>query len=66
MEMKMKKKAVLVDIDGTLVTVTDNWTQERDLEWVEETMKAEKLEGGVALLKALHLKGYQLDISWCS
>jgi ribonucleotide monophosphatase NagD (HAD superfamily) len=62
MEMKMetKKKAVLVDIDGTLVTVTDNWSQERDLEWVQETMKAEKLEGGVALLTALHLMGYQL------
>ena len=55
-----KKKAVLVDIDGTLVTVTENWSMERDLEWVEETMKAEKLEGGVALLKAFHLMGYQL------
>lgn len=58
--MKVKKKAVLVDIDGTLVTVTENWTMERDLEWVEETMKAEKLDGGIALLHALHMMGYQL------
>ena len=60
MKMDMKKKAVLVDIDGTLVTVTENWTMERDLEWVEETMKAEKLDGGIALLHALHMMGYQL------
>ena len=54
------RKAVLVDIDGTLVTVTENWSQERDLEWVEETLKAEALEGGIALLKAFKMMGYEL------
>ena len=34
----MKEKAVLVDIDGTLVSVTPNWSAERDLEWVEDTL----------------------------
>lgn len=57
---KKKEKAVLVDIDGTLVTITPNWSMDRDNQWVQETMKAEKLEGGIALLQALHLMGYQL------
>ena len=60
METEKKKKAVLVDIDGTLVTVTPNWSLERNSEWVMETLKAEKLEGGVALLTAFYLMGYQL------
>ena len=59
--MKMeKKKAVLVDIDGTLVTVTENWSMERDLEWVEDTLKAEGLDKGIALLKAFKMLGYEL------
>lgn len=57
---KEMQKAVLVDIDGTLVAVTDNWSMERDLEWVEDTLKAEPLEGGIAMLRALKLMGYQL------
>ena len=59
MEMK-KKKAVLVDIDGTLVTITPDWSMERDLEWVEDTLKAEGLAGGIALLKAFKMMGYEL------
>lgn len=57
---KKKPKAVLVDIDGTLVTVTPNWSPERDLEWVEETLKAQGLNKGIALLKAFKSLGYEL------
>jgi hypothetical protein len=60
MKTEKKKKAVLVDIDGTLVTVTPNWSPERDLEWVEETLKADALDGGIALLKAFKMMGYEL------
>lgn len=56
----MKPKAVLVDIDGTLVRVTPNWSMERDDQWVEETLEAEALEGGIAMLKAFKLMGYTL------
>lgn len=57
---KEMRKAVLVDIDGTLVTITENWSMERDLEWVEDTLKAEALEGGISMLRAFKLMGYQL------
>lgn len=56
----MKPKAVLVDIDGTLVTVTPNWSMERDDQWVQETLQAEPLDGGIAMLKAFKLMGYTL------
>ena len=56
----MKPKAVLVDIDGTLVRVTPNWSLERDDQWVEETLNAEVLDGGIAMLKAFKLMGYEL------
>ena len=59
-QMKNKKKAVLVDIDGTLVTITPDWSMERDLEWVEDTLKAKGLDGGIDLLRSFHLMGYQL------
>lgn len=57
---KEMRKAVLVDIDGTLVTITENWSMERDLEWVEDTLKAQALDGGIALLKAFKMMGYEL------
>ena len=56
----MKPKAVLVDIDGTLVSVTPNWSMERDDQWVQETLQAEPLDGGIAMLKAFKLMGYTL------
>ena len=56
----MKQKAVLVDIDGTLVGVTPNWSMERDDQWVQETLNAEGLDGGIAMLKAFKLMGYEL------
>lgn len=56
----MKPKAVLVDIDGTLVSVTPNWSMERDDQWVNETLNAEMLDGGIAMLKAFKLMGYEL------
>lgn len=56
----MKQKAVLVDIDGTLVSVTPNWSMERDDQWVQETLNAEGLDGGIAMLKAFKLMGYEL------
>lgn len=57
---KEMRKAVLIDIDGTLVTITENWSMERDLDWVQDTLKAEALDGGIAMLKAFKLMGYQL------
>lgn len=56
----MKPKAVLVDIDGTLVSVTPNWSPERDDQWVEETLDAKGLDGGIAMLQAFKLMGYEL------
>ena len=56
----MKPKAVLVDIDGTLVGVTPNWSIERDDQWIEETLFANRLDGGIAMLKAFNLMGYEL------
>jgi FMN phosphatase YigB (HAD superfamily) len=56
----MKPKAVLVDIDGTLVSVTPNWSPERDDQWVQETLNANGLDGGIAMLKAFKLMGYTL------
>lgn len=56
----MKPKAVLVDIDGTLVSVTPNWSMERDDQWVQETLNANGLDGGIAMLQAFKLMGYEL------
>jgi FMN phosphatase YigB (HAD superfamily) len=56
----MKPKAVLVDIDGTLVSVTPNWSMERDDQWVQETLNANGLDGGIAMLQAFKLMGYTL------
>ena len=56
----MKPKAVLVDIDGTLVSVTPNWSPERDDQWVQETLNANGLDGGIAMLQAFKLMGYEL------
>jgi len=57
---KKAVKAVLVDIDGTLVTVTPNWSLARTSEWNTETVQAEGLEGGIAMLRAFHMMGYKL------
>jgi len=56
----MKPKAVLVDIDGTLVSVTPNWSPERDDQWVQETLNANGLDGGIAMLQAFKLMGFEL------
>jgi len=58
----MKEKAVLVDIDGTLVSVTENWSAERDLEWVEETMNAVGYKFAVELVKKYKKMGYKIVI----
>ena len=53
-------KAVLIDIDGTLVTITPNWTADRIAEWDAETMNADVLVGGVEKLKEFKNEGYKL------
>jgi len=58
----MKQKAVLVDIDGTLVSITENWSAERDSEWVEETMNAVGYEKGIELVKEYSKIGYKIVI----
>ena len=66
-----KNKAVLVDIDGTLVTLTDFdydvfKTDDRSVIdeylkfWDKETLNAEALVKGVELLKEFKEKGYTL------
>ena len=55
-----KKNAVLVDIDGTLVTVTPNWSAERNGQWEVETMNSTVLNGGVELIKKFKDEGYVL------
>jgi predicted secreted acid phosphatase len=66
----MKKKAVLVDIDGTLVTLTDFnyeiFKQEKDVVieylkmWDKETLNAKVLNGGIDVLKKFKEQGYEL------
>jgi phosphoglycolate phosphatase-like HAD superfamily hydrolase len=58
----MKEKAVLVDIDGTLVNVTPNWSADRDAEWVEETMNAVGYKFAVAMVKKYKKMGYKIVI----
>lgn len=58
----MKEKAVLVDIDGTLVSITENWSADRDAEWVEETMNAIGYKFAVAMVKKYKEMGYKIVI----
>jgi len=58
----MKKKAVLVDIDGTLVKITENWSRDRDLEWVEETRNAVQYKVAVQLVKKFKEQGYAIIV----
>lgn len=58
----MKKKAVLVDIDGTLVSVTPNWSAEKDIEWIKETMNAVGYKFAVELVKKYKKMGYKIVI----
>ena len=69
--MDIRKKAVLVDIDGTLVTVTDfdyevlktgdqSVISEYLKFWDAETMKSSALIGGIELLKKFKSEGYVL------
>jgi len=58
----MKEKAILVDIDGTLVSITENWSAERNSEWVEETMNAVGYKFAVALVKKYSEMGYKIVI----
>jgi len=63
----MKKKAVIIDVDKTLVTDTafDNdrcHSFEYLKEWHKETLKARELEVGVKLVAILHQMGFKLVI----
>ena len=68
---KEAMKAVLVDIDGTLVTVTDfdydifNKDDKSQIDeylkyWNAETMNASALVGGIEMLKKFKEEGYAL------
>lgn len=66
----MKQKAVLVDIDGTLVTLTDfdyemlNKEESVKVEylngWNKNTLNAKGLDGGIEVLKKFKEEGYEL------
>lgn len=53
-------KAVLVDIDGTLVSVTPDWSAERNAEWEKDTLNASALSGGIDMLYQFKEMGYAL------
>jgi predicted secreted acid phosphatase len=66
-----KKKAALIDIDGTLVTLTDfdydvfKTNDQQVIDdylkfWDKETLNAKALTGGVAVLMTLKALGYEL------
>ena len=63
----MKKKSAIIDVDLTLVTDTP-FDMERCQsfeylkEWHRETLRADKLEVGVSLVKFLHGAGFSLVI----
>lgn len=61
-EAIMKEKAVLVDIDGTLVSITENWSAERDAEWVEDTLNAKGYGFAVSMVKKYKRMGYKIVI----
>ncbi len=61
-EKNMKEKAVLVDIDGTLVSITENWSAERDAEWVEETLNAVGYKFAIELVKKYKKMGYKIVV----
>lgn len=52
-----RPRAALVDLDGTIFTITPNWSPERNSEWEQETMNADVYDIGVGHLKALHEEG---------
>lgn len=58
----MKKKAVLVDIDGTLVKVTPNWSMDRNSDWEEETLGAVGYGFAIAMVKKYKDMGYEIVI----
>ena len=59
-EKKLKKKAIVVDIDGTLFEEVPGWTLEKDAWWVEETLKMRELEVGIGLVKVFDQMGFSL------
>jgi predicted secreted acid phosphatase len=59
-EKKLKKKAIVVDIDGTLFEEVPGWTLEKDAWWVEETLKMRELEVGIGLVKVFDEMGFSL------
>lgn len=62
MEGNVMKDAVLVDIDGTLVGVTPNWSMDRDLEWVTETMTAEVHVDAVEMVREMKKQGLAIVV----
>jgi FMN phosphatase YigB (HAD superfamily) len=58
--MNKNNKAVLVDIDGTLVTVTPGWSLETNAAWEIDTVNADVLLKGIELVKQFKEEGYTL------
>jgi len=60
----MKKKAIIVDIDGTLADVSDTLhLLEKDNpwdEWIEATKKSPSNEWCVKLINAMYFQGYDI------
>jgi hydroxymethylpyrimidine pyrophosphatase-like HAD family hydrolase len=58
--MEKNNKAVLVDIDGTLVEVTPGWSPETNVAWEMDTVNANVLLKGIELIKQFKEEGYTL------
>lgn len=59
-EVKMKPKAVIVDIDGTLFKEVPNWTKETETQWIQETQFMPSMEVGIGLTRAFKESGFKL------
>lgn len=52
-----RPRAALVDLDGTIFTITPNWSLERNSDWERETMNADVYDVGASYLRALKEEG---------
>ena len=54
----LRRKAVLLDLDGTVLTVTPGWTPEGNDEWEERTMHASVIQLAAYVVALLKQEGY--------
>lgn len=55
-------KAVLLDLDGTVLTVTSGWTPESNAEWEQRTMSASVIQLAAYVVLLLKQEGYRIVV----